>query len=161
MKPINTPKTNQITVIKLNIYGQESWRYLGKVLKRQAKQIIIEAFFDRQDMLFNGMPMQRGDHFVETYFSDHWYNILEIHDKDDDRLRGWYCNITYPAEISDDSIRYIDLALDLLVFPDGRQLVLDEDEFDRLELPPGDRIKARQALDELKKYYNQPLRGKV
>ena len=29
-------------------------------------------------------------------------------------------------------IRYVDLALDLLVFPDGRQLVLDEDEFEAL-----------------------------
>ncbi len=38
-----------------------------------------------------------------------------------------------------DCLSYVDLALDLLVFPDGRQFVLDEDEFLKLDLSPADR----------------------
>ena len=44
----------------------------------------------------------------------------------------------------------MDLALDLLVFPDGRQLVLDEDEFEALQPDAALRAAAQSALDELK-----------
>jgi hypothetical protein len=146
-----------VTVIKQDIHGQETWRYHGHVLERRPDQVILEAFFDRQDMDLYGMPLLKGDRFVESYYPERWYNVFEIHDRLDDHLRGWYCNITYPPEIEGEVIRYRDLALDLLVFPDGRQLVLDEDEFKALELPPGDREKARQALDELRERFSQML----
>ncbi len=55
--------------------------------------------------------------------------------------------MTTPAEFSDGKIAYIDLALDLLVYPDGRYLILDEDEFEALALPHEQQAKARQALD--------------
>jgi predicted RNA-binding protein associated with RNAse of E/G family len=42
-----------------------------------------------------------------------------------------------------------DLALDLLVFPDGRQIVLDEDEFYSLSLAPQVRQRALTTLGEL------------
>jgi hypothetical protein len=41
------------------------------------------------------------------------------------------------------------LALDLLVFPDGRQLVLDEGEFNALTLPTEIRENACNALKTL------------
>jgi protein associated with RNAse G/E len=150
------PKT-QVTVIKLDIHGQETWRYRGEVLEYYPDQVILEAFFDRRDMDLHGMPLLKGDRFVETYYQQRWYNIFEIHDRLDDHLRGWYCNVTYPPTIGQNVIQYIDLALDLLVFPDGRQIVLDEDEFESLELSPDDRKNARQALDELRERFNQML----
>ena len=30
--------------------------------------------------------VKRGDRFVETYYSARWYNIFEIHDRDDGAL---------------------------------------------------------------------------
>ena len=50
-------------------------------------------------------------------------------------------------------IRYADLALDLLVFPDGRQLVLDEDEFAGLDLPRILQEQARAGLRELQRLF--------
>jgi len=47
-------------------------------------------------------------------------------------LKGWYCNITKPAVVTEDELTFVDLALDLWVWPDMRYLVLDEDEFDEL-----------------------------
>ena len=41
--------------------------------------------------------LRRGDRFIETYYTDRWYNIFEIHAREDDRLKGWYCNIAKPA----------------------------------------------------------------
>ena len=118
-----------ITVIKLNPAGQETWRYTGHVLQRQDGQVTLEALFNREDIPFHGILLGKGDRFVETYYADHWYNIFEIHDRADDRLKGWYCNVTKPAELSPDEVCYVDLALDLLVYPDGSYLILDEDEF--------------------------------
>ncbi len=91
--------------------------------------------------------LKRNDRFVETFYSDRWYNIFEIYDRDDDHFKGWYCNIGKPAIIEDDFVSYVDLALDLWVSADGTQTVLDEDELDELNLD--DELK-RRVYDGLK-----------
>jgi protein associated with RNAse G/E len=138
-----------ITVIKLDSKGNETWRYNGRVLKVDQSCIVLEAFFDRQDMLFHGMPMQLGDRFVETYYTDRWYNIFEIHAHQDDHIRGWYINIAFPAVFEDGCLSYKDLALDVLVFPDGRQVLVDEDEFNALNLSRDIKKNALDALAEI------------
>jgi len=142
-----------ITVIKQDHIGNETWRYVGNLIARQQDEIVIEAFFDRVDTQVEKIILSRGDRFIETYFSKRWYNIFEIHDQLSGNLKGWYCNISYPAVISDDSIAYRDLALDLLVYPDGEQKVLDEDEFSALHLPRKVKSAARQALLELQRRF--------
>ena len=144
-------------MLKLDPQGNETWRYHGQVVQSLPDRVLLEARFDREDRLFHGMPLRRGDRFLETYFTDRWYNIYEIHAREDDSLRGWYCNVGKPALLDGDCLSYVDLALDLLVFPDGRQVVLDEDEFLRLDISPADRRQALAALEELK---NLPLSNK-
>jgi protein associated with RNAse G/E len=57
-----------------------------------------------------------------------------------------------------DIVSYVDLALDLWVSVDGKQTVLDEDEFELLELTAELRSKALNGLDELKDFFlnNKP-----
>jgi hypothetical protein len=140
---------DDVLVRKLRPGGSEAWRYTGRVLRRDGNSILIEAFFNRDDLPFHGIFLARGDRFLEIYYSDRWYNIFEIHDRGDDHLKVWYCNVCLPAVITEDQIDCVDLALDLLVFPDGRQLILDEDEFAALEIDPAIRVLARQALADL------------
>jgi protein associated with RNAse G/E len=94
--------------------------------------------------------LKEKDRFVETFYTDRWYNIFEIYDRDDRGLKGWYCNIGYPAVTDNGTVSYVDLALDLWISADGRQTVLDEDEFAALPLTDRDRELALQALEELK-----------
>ncbi len=145
-----------VDVIKLNVEGQETWRYPGRVLRQWPQAVLLEAAFNRADLPFHGITFGRGDRFVEAYYSDRWYNIFEIHDRQDDQLKGWYCNVCRPADFRDSQISYVDLALDLLVFPDGRQLVLDEDEFAALCLDVKTRTQARAALAELRQRLKAP-----
>ncbi|MEA3349217.1 MAG: DUF402 domain-containing protein [Chloroflexota bacterium] len=145
----------QVTVIKQDARGRETWRYDGEVLRRSQGQITIEAYFGREVCDLHGLRMRRGDRFVETYFFDRWYNIFEIHDRGDDGLKGWYCNVASPAVFEKGVISYRDLALDVLVFPDGRQLVLDEDEFAALSICPDEREEAITALAELQGIFRQ------
>jgi hypothetical protein len=138
-----------VLIIKLNTQRQETWRYQGRIFSQDADSLLIEAFFNREDLPFHGITLRENDRFLERYYTDRWYNIFEIHDRDDGCLKAWYCNVTSPAELEPGRISYVDLALDLLVYPDGAYLVLDEDEFEVLDLDPQYRHKARQALTAL------------
>ncbi len=139
-----------VWVIKRNVAREETWRYPARVLSRKPGAVLIEAFFNRPDTPFHGIILGRGDRFIEAYYSQHWYNLYEIHDRLDDSLKGWYCNVTLPAEIDEHTITYVDLALDLLVYPGGKQLVLDEDEFEELALTSQVRAQALDALQTLR-----------
>ncbi len=145
-----------ITVLKLDINENVTWRYHGKLLLLQDNKLILEAYFDREDTIFHGMPLRTGDRFIETYFTDRWYNIFEVHARENDHLRGWYCNIGRPIKLEGNTLSYVDLALDLLVFPDGSLFVLDEDEYNQLDLSPNDRNQARMALLELQDRFRNP-----
>lgn len=146
-----------LEVIKLDAEGREAWRYAGQVLRRWPDAVLLEAYFNRDDLDFHGIVFARDDRFVELYYTDRWYNIYELHDRVDGHLKGWYCNVTRPAEFSDGRVTYVDLALDLLVYPDGRQLVLDEDEFSALKLDDQTIAQARAALEELKGIFRLPI----
>lgn len=149
---------DEITVIKLDLQGRETWRYAGQVINRGESYVLLEAKFNRADTPFHGIVLRQGDRFVETFYSNRWYNIFEMYDREDNTLKGWYCNIGYPAEIDHEQVSYIDLGLDLLVFPDGRQLVLDEEEFRKLPLSPEVEQQALEALHELQVIFKNKVR---
>ena len=144
------PSLQPVTVRKLNLKGEQTWSYLGVVLDRGPAHVRLEARFNRETMDLGYAIFETGDRFVEWFFADRWYNIFEVHSARDDRIKGWYCNVTKPAAIEDSVISAIDLALDVWVEPDGSILVLDEDEFAALDLVEADRLSALAALDELK-----------
>ena len=140
---------NSLFIIKMNAQREETWRYPATILSQDQNSVLIEAFFNRSDLPFHGITMRENDRFIERYFTDRWYNIFEIHDRDDDHLKAWYCNVTTPAVLEPGKLSYVDLALDLLVYPNGRYLILDEDEFEALHLSPYERQKALSALSDL------------
>lgn len=147
--------SNKITIVKQDHLGVEVIRYQGQVLMRTAAEIMIEAFFALEHAMMVDIPLLKGDKFLETYFTGHWYNIYEIHDRVSDHLKGWYCNVSYPAEISQSLVVFRDLALDLVVLPDGCQVVLDEDEFQKLVLSPDDRNNALAGLAALQDRFKE------
>lgn len=139
-----------IRVLKRNLRGEVTWQYEGRVLRRDPNAVVLEAYFNRPDMPFVDTVFKQNDRFVETFYMDRWYNVFEVHDRDDGRLKGWYCNVGRPADVGPDTVSYVDLALDLWVSADGRQTVLDEDEFEALSLGAQERANARSALEELR-----------
>lgn len=146
----------EIIVIKQNIQEVETWRYSGQVLHDLSNGVLLEARFNRDNLPFLGEELRRNDRFIELFLTNQWFNIFEIHDRDDDHLKLWYCNVARPAQLKNSSVSYVDLALDLAVFPDGRRLILDEDEFSALEITPEERQIAYQAMDNLKEIFSNP-----
>jgi uncharacterized protein len=136
-------------VLKKNLADEVTWQYEGVVLSCEENAITLEALFNRDDMPFMDITLKRNDRFVETFYSDRWYNIFEIYDRDDGKFKGWYCNIGKPAVIENDFVSYVDLALDLWVSASGIQTVLDEDELEGLDLDDDLRRRVYEGLKEL------------
>lgn len=139
----------KIIVDKLSPRGELKWRYEGETLARGGDWLTLEAFFDRDDMPFMDIVLKRGDRFVEKYYSNRWYNIFEIYDREDGALKGWYCNVARPAIFTASRVEYVDLFLDLWVSASGVQTLLDEDEFLAADLDEATRRAARDASLEL------------
>ncbi|HZY42291.1 MAG TPA: DUF402 domain-containing protein [Anaerolineae bacterium] len=138
-----------ITIKKLNLDHEMLWSYTGHVLERTPTYIRLEARFNRATTTYGYAVFEQNDRFVEHFFADRWYNIFEVHAVQDDRLKGWYCNIVKPAVFSADDIAQVDLALDVWIDPDGSYRVLDQAEFDALPLDADTRSQAMGALQEL------------
>jgi protein associated with RNAse G/E len=65
----------------------------------------------------------------EYYWLDRWYNVFRF-EEPDGTFRNWYCNINMPPVFDGKTLDYVDLDIDILIWPDGRVIVLDEDEFE-------------------------------
>jgi hypothetical protein len=148
---------SEIIVIKCDPVGREVFRWKATVLERREQEILVEAHFGLENHFMGEIPLEPGDRFVETYSTKHWYNSFEVHSRHSDQLKCWYCNLSYPAEINKDSVTFRDLALDLLIHPDGRQELLDENEFEALAIPAKDKAKALADMEELKKEFRERL----
>jgi len=145
--------TDAIKVLKKNLKDEVTWQYEGQVLRREPNAVVLEAFFNRPDMPFMDVVFKANDRFVETFYTNRWYNIFEIYDRDDRKCKGWYCNVGKPAVVTNEAVSYVDLALDLWVSADGKQTVLDEDEFEELSLNESERDEALNALAELRQLF--------
>jgi len=104
---------SDITIIKQNLQEQEVWRYRGRILRQTSAAFLIEAPFNREDTVFEGIPLKKGDPFIEAFYTRRWFNIFEMHDRDSGAIKGWYCNVTRPAVLTDAALSAVDLALDL------------------------------------------------
>lgn len=135
-----------LTVTKVGHHGRAVISYPGELVYTDEGHLVARCRWTEPTTLDLGpFALQPGDLFIEHYYPERWFNIFSIYDRLG-RLKGWYCNITQPIEIVGDEIRWHDLALDLLVLPDGSQKLLDEDDFAQLDI--ADDIR-RQACEEL------------
>jgi predicted RNA-binding protein associated with RNAse of E/G family len=139
----------EVTVHKRDPAGREVWRWHGVVVETAANSIRLVARFNGEEAALAGLRFSRGDRFLETYYADRGYNVFAVFDGVSGPLKGWYCNVTRPARLGDGHINFEDLAVDLLVLPDGTAHILDEDEFQALSLDEAERASALASLAEL------------
>ncbi len=149
------PEPRKVTVDKLNLAGEVTVSWTGQILRQSEREVILEAIFTHSARDLGYVRMGPGDRFVEHYYTDRWYNVFALYNAGDDVFKGWYCNITRPAEISREPdgalrVRAVDLALDYFRQPGGREFILDEDEFGALGLDAAETSQARAALAELR-----------
>src|SRR5918993_2698573 len=145
----------KMKVQKKNLSGQVTVEYEGDVLQRRENSVTLEALFTREATPVVDVIFKKDDRFVEYFYADRWYNIFTVHDRENGNIKGWYCNVSKPAEIETDVVSYVDLALDLWVSANGQQTVLDEDEFAELDLSAELSAAALKGLEDLKELFHQ------
>jgi hypothetical protein len=139
------------TIHKRNEHGQETLRYSGEIVTRGEGWVCIRAAFGFASRDLGYIHLKQGDWFTEWFYADRWYNVFRIEDVDTGVLKGWYCNLTRPAEIHEDWAAADDLALDLFVQTDGTIRVLDEDEYAELSLTADEYQAVDAAVIEIRR----------
>jgi hypothetical protein len=147
----------KVVVHKLDHHGNETWRYEGQILEEDEQRRVLIAIFDRDDVEIYGLRLRRGDTFIETFYTNRWYNVFAIYDVDDGQHKGWYVNLARPAEFESGHIYADDLALDLVIDPAGTINIADEDEFEALDLPQRERRQVWAAVNEIEALVAQGL----
>jgi protein associated with RNAse G/E len=138
-------------VRKLAYDEHETWHWSGKLVERGDLVTIIDAVFNGGERDLGYMKLEKTDLYHEFYYAERWFNVFQVF-RSDGLLKGWYCNICKPARLSGNEISFVDMVLDVFVYPDGRSLVLDEEEFkEKAEAvySSEDSAKARKAVAEL------------
>lgn len=146
-----------LTVHKCNHAGEIVLSYHGEVLDGGPGWVCLRAPFERDDVDLGFVVLRQGDVFTEWFFSDRWYNIFQVEDVDTGVLKGWYCNITRPANITQASVSADDLQLDVFVTANGTILLLDEDEFSALDLSADERMEALRAVEAIRAAVSQRM----
>ena len=137
-------------VRSLDWSGKLKVEWTGEVARDDAEEIVLRCRFTR-DVQTSYLRFRTDDVTVEHYPRHEWYNAFQVISAEG-QLKGFYCNIAMPPTVEGDVLSYTDLTLDLFVFPDGRWLVLDEEDFERRareDYPAEVVARARQSLSSL------------
>jgi len=99
---------------------------------------VIEAFDHSKSLIqfrrvfkkkgiYDGLKVEKdpGDYAVTEAKIDEWYFKTQYFSKDG-RYKGTYINLNTPIELYPHGIRYVDLEVDVCVWPNGRVKKLDE-----------------------------------
>jgi predicted RNA-binding protein associated with RNAse of E/G family len=105
--------------------------YLPSMLlhEDEEKMVVLNVLNRANPLMVNGYNLiDRGCTAVWLIPMGKWFDLAAIYGLDH-RLRGYYCDITTPAERTPSGYRTKDLFLDLCILPDKTIVCLDEDEF--------------------------------
>ena len=142
------------TIIKLDLRGREVYRWPARLRLQQGPLWLFEATFHlpQGPVQVAGMTFHPGDWMLEAYFTDRWYNVFEVYlGPQGGPLRGWYANLARPPRILPERrLAFVDLALDLVVFPQGEMVEVDREAFESLALDPHERRQALKDWEALK-----------
>jgi protein associated with RNAse G/E len=119
----------ELTVNAYDLGGnlKKSWKC--RKLDSEGSTLILLGEF-AEDVQHNELGLIRASTLsYEYFFPDRWYNIFRF-EEPAGVLRNWYCNITMPPEISDHTIDYVDLDIDVLIWPDHSLKILDVEEYE-------------------------------
>lgn len=138
-----------LTIIKHHAGTDKIYTWSAQLLSATSNSRRVNAWFSGNPGNAGKVLIEPGDRFVEHYFTDRWYNCWRIYEGQSDILKCHYLNLSRPAVFTEESIEWEDLALDLVVYPDGEQVLLDQEEFEQLNLDEKTRQFCWQILRDL------------
>ncbi|MEG0314350.1 MAG: DUF402 domain-containing protein [Erysipelotrichaceae bacterium] len=112
----------------------QSFKHDGSLHRTWCKGFVIEANDKRMVAVTNhtwvseadGRKWMTREPAICFFYPDKWFNVICMI-----RKTGiyYYCNLASPSLYDGEAIKNIDYDLDIKVFPNGKTLILDEDEY--------------------------------
>lgn len=118
-----------VEIVKFSPKGKPPVRYTGHTFASRDGWVAARAQWVHGDMDLGYLTFLNGDSLDEYFALERPYNAFALF-RSDGEFAGWYCNVTHPTVVSNGEIHWHDLYLDVIVYPDGRTLILDEDELE-------------------------------
>lgn len=118
-----------LTVRKHDWRGTFRYAWEGELIEDRPPVLVIAATWQGPgEPAVGEIRFERGDRFTEYYYLDRPHALWKI-ERPDGALKGWYCNVNTLPVREGTTLSFNDLILDVLVYPDGRFMALDRDEF--------------------------------
>ncbi len=118
-----------ITINSRKYDGSISRTWHCNLVAQQGSLLTFLGVFD-QDLDHPHLGfIKKGTISHEFYWADRWYNIFRFHESDGS-FRNYYCNINMPPTFNNGVLDYVDLDIDFVIWPDGRVIELDRDEYE-------------------------------
>lgn len=138
------PPGTPLQIVKWSPEGVEVARYPGEVIAAGAPApwVALRATWVSRAHDLDGLLFVAGDRLHEFFSPRHPYNVFSVWTPDG-TLRGWYANVTHPAQLDTGTkpmtLTWHDLYLDVVALPDGKTVVRDEDELAAAKIADNDR----------------------
>lgn len=128
---------------------REDLIYSAVCVSDDGDHIVLSATRILPNRELGPVVFETGDLFIEHYWRSRWYGILQVSSSGNE-LKGWYGNISRPANVYDKRLFSHDLELDLWIPASGMPPTrLDEDEFAASGLMTNDPAQAERAIKAL------------
>lgn len=150
------------SVVKHAPDGRELARYPGTPIPSRSGWVAVRSEWNHGEYDPGYLHFRNGDYLDEYFALSRPYNAFALF-RESGEFQGWYCNVTQPTHVSGGEIHWHDLYVDVIVYPDGRTLVLDEDELAESELEASDPtlhatiLDARDELLQLARDHSYPF----
>jgi protein associated with RNAse G/E len=120
---------SEVTVISRSYDRTVRRTWKARLLRYSPPLIELVGEFDREVEHPDLGLIARGTVSHEYFWLDRWYNVFRFYEPGG-TARNYYCNIAVPAIFESSVLEYVDLEIDVVVWPDGRVLVLDREDFE-------------------------------
>jgi uncharacterized protein len=124
---MNTRHPITVYSLKYDKSIRKSWS--AYLIQNLGDLLVLEGIFESDIEHPELGRIEAGTISIEYYWQDRWYSIFRFLGSDR-QLRNYYCNLNMPPVFDGSTLSYVDLDLDVAVWPDGRYSVLDAEEFE-------------------------------
>lgn len=141
-----------ITVSARSVDGNLKKSWSCRLLNSEGSTLCLEGTFNVSLKHLELGRIEPGTKSVEYFWLDRWYSVF-IFFTPDGELRNFYCNLNFPPTVKHSSLDYVDLDIDIVVWPNGSIEVLDIEEFElnaqKFGYDEAIRLGVATALDEI------------
>jgi protein associated with RNAse G/E len=131
---------------------RRSWKC--EFISRDELSIDLKGTFEHRVEHKDLGVVEAGTISQERFYLDRWFNCF-IFQWPTGAFSNYYINICMPPDVGHDTIDYVDLDIDLIIWPDGHWRTVDLDEFEAnrlaLRYPKEVVMKAMESLTYLEK----------